>query len=418
MTSERHLEARSAIEALRAGVPNRSAIRLLASKESALAQDFRERLQSCRQALRDDRATDGILLAGAFGAGKSHHLGYLAEFARQENWIVSLLAISKETPLFDAAKLFAAAVRTAIVPDINDDLMIAALQRLGEQRQSYDDLAAWTGEEVRAGRIASLFAALLWLVPKKTADPDDLAQIARFFGGAKLGLSEVKRWLRQAGAAKQFAVSPVRTRNLTEQRLRFAPRLLAAAGFAGWGILLDEVELIGRYSPLQRGRSYGELARWLGIDDKASVPGILAVAAITEDFADEMFVQKGDDEKIPSLLEGRGLTQQAAAAALAIARLKRADHRLTSPDERELRQAFFKIRTLYEDAYGWRPPEVSLGPPQATRFMRQYVKSWITAWDIQRIYHESPLIKVDRIAPAYTELSHLEEPPHVDEGDH
>ncbi|MGH7120308.1 MAG: hypothetical protein ACREFP_15190 [Acetobacteraceae bacterium] len=193
------------------------------------------------------------------------------------------------------------------------------------------------------------------MIPKKIADPGDLARIARFFGGAKLGPSEVKRWLREAGAAKRFAVSLVRARELTEQRLRFTPRLPAAAGFAGWRILSNEVELIGRYSSLQRGRSYAELACWLDIDETASIPGVPTVAAITEDFVDEMFVQRSDDEKIPRLPKERGPTHQAASAELAIARLKRADHRLTAPDETELRQA--------------------LGPPQATRFMRQYVKS-------------------------------------------
>jgi hypothetical protein len=44
--------------------------------------------------------------------------------------------------------------------------------------------------------------------------------------------------------------------DLTRQRLRFVPRLIAAAGYSGWVLLLDEVELVGRYSVLQRRRSY------------------------------------------------------------------------------------------------------------------------------------------------------------------
>ena len=47
------------------------------------------------------------------------------------------------------------------------------------------------------------------------------------------------------------------------QRLRFAAKLLAAAGYAGWVVLFDEVELIGRYSLQQRAKSYAELARWV-----------------------------------------------------------------------------------------------------------------------------------------------------------
>ena len=47
------------------------------------------------------------------------------------------------------------------------------------------------------------------------------------------------------------------------QRFRFVPRLMAAAGYKGWIVLLDEVELIGRYSLLQRAKSYAEVARWV-----------------------------------------------------------------------------------------------------------------------------------------------------------
>ncbi|MGH7068987.1 MAG: BREX system ATP-binding domain-containing protein [Acetobacteraceae bacterium] len=416
MSAEKALDARMAIEALRAGVPNRSAIRLLASADSPLAQEFQNRLRACRQGLREDRAVDGIIIAGAFGAGKSHQLGYLGELARQENWIVSLLPISKETPLFDPAKVFAAAVRTAIVPDANDDVMTAAMQRLGERRNDDVRLELWTDEEVRNGRLARLFAALLRLIQKGNVQPDDLARIARFFGGAKLNLGEVKRWLKEAGVAKLFQLSPVRARDLTRQRLRFAPRLLTAAGFSGWCILLDEVELIGRYSLLQRGKSYSELAWWLGMDDKTGIPGVFTIAAITEDFSAAMFDRMGDDETVAPLLEQRGLAHEGALARLAIGRLKREDYRLNAPDESHLRQALAKIRILYEDAYGWQPPSTELAPPQASKFMRQHVKSWITAWDIQRLYGESARIRIEKFEPDYTESSGLEQSPGADEG--
>ncbi|MDA8049880.1 MAG: DUF2791 family P-loop domain-containing protein [Rhodospirillales bacterium] len=416
MNTDTRLDARSAIEALRAGVPNRAAIRRLGTPDSPLVHDFETRLRASRQALRDDRPVDGIVIAGAFGAGKSHQLGYLAECAGKGNFVVSLLPISKETPLFDPARLFAAAIRAAVVPDANDDVMTAAMHRLVEKLGRYDDLELWTSGEVKSGRLSSMFAALLWLIPKKSIEPDILARIARFFGGAKLSVTDVKRWLRETGASKLFPLSPVRAPELSLQRLRFAPRLLAAAGFEGWCILLDEVELIGRYSAMQRGKSYAELARWLGMDEKNCVPGILTVAAITEDFSNEMFDQKADDEKIPQLLEQRGLAQQAEMARKGIARLKRQDHRLNAPGQSLLLKALETIRILYDDAYGWIPPDTEMTAPQATKFMRQYVRSWITTWDIQRLYRQETQIEVKKFEPDYSESDALEQSPDADEG--
>ncbi len=141
------ISARSAIEALRAGVPNPAAIRLLETDESALQQNFRAALQLCGSALRDEEQPEGIVVAGAFGAGKSHQLGYLGILAQQENFVVSLVPISKETPLFDPARLFAAAIRAAVVPDAIDDVMTAVMARLHPNSDRYEALEYWTTAE-------------------------------------------------------------------------------------------------------------------------------------------------------------------------------------------------------------------------------------------------------------------------------
>jgi len=401
--------ARSAIEALRAGVPNRAAIRLLEPDEGALRRNFLERLQLCDPALRDDEQPEGIVIAGAFGAGKSHQLGYFAILAQQENFIVSLIPISKETPLFDPARLFSAAVRAAAVPDANDDVMTAVMARLHPNSDRFEALEYWTTAEAQARRLSSLFAALLHLMPRRTTDPDDHVRMARFFAGGKLSLTIAKSWLREAGAARLFDLKPVRETDLALQRLRFAPRLFRAAGYSGWCIFLDEAELIARYSPLQRGRAYGELARWLGSNREECIPGVVTVAAITDDFPDQMFRQRHDDERIPPLLETRGLLRQAAMARSGIAWLERRRVRLSPPDEAGLRRSLEKIGALYRDAYHWAPPTIEIGERLAGKSVRQYVKSWITIWDIMRLYGETPVINTETITIDYAESTAVED---------
>jgi hypothetical protein len=408
------IAARSAIEALRAGVPNRAAIRLLGSDDDPLRQDFSDRLGRCAPA-HDGRQLEGIILSGAFGAGKSHQLGYLAELARQEKFVVSLVPISKETPLFDPARLFAAAVRAAVVPDANDDVMTASMRRLRPNSDSYDALELWTTTEVREGRLAPLFAALLYLIPRRTSDPDDHARITRFFAGGRLTVTVVKGWLRDAGAARLFELKPIRETELAPQRIRFAPRLFRAAGYCGWCLLLDEVELIGRYSPLQRGRSYAELARWLGLDGDAAIPGLLTVAAVTDDFTTQMFAQKRDDELIPPRLEQRGLVRQSIMAKRGMEWLERHQARLVPPEEAGLRRSLDKIAAFYGDVYGWTLPRIDIGERLAGKSMRQYVKSWITSWDIERLYGQTPHIEAQTIVTDYSENSEIEQAP-VDGG--
>jgi hypothetical protein len=402
------IEARGAIEALRAGVPNRAAVRQLGERDGGLVNPFLDSLKRCADGFEQGRQAEGTLVWGGFGAGKSHLLGFMRELALERNFVVSLVPVSKETPMFDPARLFAAAIRAAEVPGVNDDVMTVALWRLKPSTDPYDRLEAWATEEARRGSLSTLFAALLWLIPRLS--PEEHVRIARFFGGGRLNATVVKAWLRAHGAAKLFDLKPTREADLARQRLRFAPHLFASVGLAGWCVLLDEVELIGRYSPLQRGRSYAELERWLGRDVSDALPGVTTVAAFADDYGDEMFDRRGDEELIPKALEQKGLTRQVILARSCIEELRRRRGvRLAGLDEAALTSAQGRIAELYSDAYQWRPSDHALGERLAAKSIRQYIKSWITRWDIERLYGERPTIEADTISTDYTESAELEQ---------
>jgi P-loop Domain of unknown function (DUF2791) len=228
----------------------------------------------------------------------------------------------------------------------------------------------------------------------------------------------VKAWLRDGGAARLFDLRAVKEAELAVQRLHFAPRLLRAAGYAGWCLFLDEVELIGRYAPLQRARSYAELARWLGLDQSRMIPGLVTVAAVTDDFAAEMFGRKRDAELLPSRLEERGLQHQAALARRGIEWLERRQSPLLPPAEAGLRRSLNTVAGCYRKVYGWAPSRLDIGGRLAGKSMRQYVKSWITTWDIERLYGQTPQIAAETIATDYSERGEINQvPPEAGESD-
>lgn len=410
MKNRSPIDARSAIEALRAGVPNRAAIRRLEERDGGLLNPFLDSLRRCSDAFERGRQAEGNLVWGGFGSGKSHLLSFMRELALEHNFVVSLVPVSKETPMFDPARLFATAIRTAEIPGDNDDAMTVALWRLKPNTDPYDRLEAWATDEASKGSLSKVFAALLWLIPR--VGPEEHVRIARFFGGGRLNATVVKSWLRAHGAAKLFDVKPTREADLARQRLLFAPQLFAAVGLAGWCVLLDEVELIGRYSPLQRGRSYAELERWLGRDESQGLPGITTVAAFTDDYVSQMFddPKRRDEELIPKVLEQKGLARQAALSGAFMQELRRGRGvRLAVPDQAALASAQARISELYHAAYDWRPTDMTIGERRATNSFRQYIKSWITRWDIERLYHERPAIESSTIKTDYTENMELEQ---------
>ena len=150
--------------------------------------------------------------------------------------------------------------------------------------------------------------------------------LVRFWGGEPLRISDLRRALRSVGAAGLFSFTPVPARELARQRFRFAARLFRAAGHAGWIVLFDEVELIGRYSLLQRGRSYAELARWLGSPQPDSAVPLSAVFAMTDDFEAAVLTGKDDRTQIPARLRAKQSPEWDETAALAEAGMRHIEH--------------------------------------------------------------------------------------------
>jgi P-loop Domain of unknown function (DUF2791) len=212
--------------------------------------------------------------------------------------------------------------------------------------------------------------------------------VVRFWAGEALRVPDLRRALKGVGAGGQFTFPAVAARELARQRTRFLSRLLRAAGHAGWVVLFDEVELIGRYSLLQRGRSYAELARWSGAAREDPSAPLATALALTDDFEAAVLVGKDDRHQVPSRMRDKQTSEWAETAALAekgIRALQRDVLLLSSPDAAELDRAYDTLKRLHADAYDWSPPDVAgLERLGATR-MRQHVRAWINAWDLVRL---------------------------------
>src|SRR3990170_4654691 len=75
-----------------------------------------------------------------------------------------------------------------------------------------------------------------------------------------------------------------------------------AAGYSGWGFLIDEGGLGSRYSLRERAKFYGELARWMGKLEESNYAGLAVVSSITADFQSKVLEGIDDFEKVPGRL--------------------------------------------------------------------------------------------------------------------
>jgi hypothetical protein len=405
--------ARRAIEALRAGVPNEAAVAALETAETGIRDRFQAALDVA-SAGGDLAAAPGLLIAGGFGAGKSHLLGHLRLRALADNFVVSRVSISKETPLYDLRKVYAAIMRNTTVPEMNDDVMRAVLSTLKSGDPAFERLEDWISAS--PPRVAPVFAAILYLLSKSATGPDLKRRFERFLAGGKINKSILNQALKECGARKLFDLKFTEAA-IVADRVRLAPRLMRAAGYRGWCILFDEVELIGRYSLFQRGKAYAELARWLGLDEATAVEGIVTVAAITDDFATSVIVDKRDNQLIETRLTARGLVAEAKRAAAAMKAIQSDAASLHPPRDAELARDLETVRRLYERAYGWPPPAIGVGARTSSKSMRAYIRSWITQWDMLRLYGEQASVESRPLSISYAEAPELEEQSPESDGD-
>ena len=129
-TASAKVNNRRALEALRNGVPNGDAVDVLGCSQPEVERVFNEMLARLSGEGEGPESGQGMLVAGEFGSGKSHLLGYLERQALSQNFICSRVVISKETPLFDMDKVYRAVVENGRVPGVTGQMVEEIAQKL------------------------------------------------------------------------------------------------------------------------------------------------------------------------------------------------------------------------------------------------------------------------------------------------
>lgn len=418
METDRTIDYRRALEALRNGVPNRDAVSALGSNQPDAENAFLQRLPAVQSFAEEGKQVPGLLIAGGFGAGKSHSLDYFEHLAVSKNFVCSRVVISKETPLFDPSKVYLAAIDGAVVPGLSGQAIREIALRLQPEGRKYAEFVEWANRPTSG--LSQMFMATLLLHERLYNDPELLDHITNFWSGEPLSISRIRQGLKQIDCSGAYSLKPIKVKDLALQRFLFVSRLILAAGYSGWVLLIDEIELVGRYSLLQRGRSYAELARWMGRVEGETYPGLTAVATITDDFGLAVLQEKSDRDRIGARFRGKETveyTTLAGRAETGMRIIERETLTLKAPDELSLADIYQRIKEIHGKAYSWDPPEISTVEASMRRQMRSYVRRWVNEWDLRRLYPGAELSAEEEqgMGPTYEQDESLEGPSESDD---
>ncbi|MBI5016774.1 MAG: DUF2791 family P-loop domain-containing protein [Deltaproteobacteria bacterium] len=366
--------ARNAIEALRSGVPSRHAVAQLGTTQF----DIKDRFESARDAVAAGLGTEPLVLAANFGAGKSHLLEYFQALAERANFVTAYLVISPEMLLGNPHVVLKAIAESARPPGRTGKALRELSSDVSTPSEGFAALRLWA----RDADIRDRFQALLHLYEEFRADEELRTQILDDIEGKPLSKGLIKKKLKELGQTAVYDLTGPRNPLLAHDRIRVLARFFRACGCNGLVILFDELERLARCTLKQRIAAYEEIGWWQAI---SQTPGssILPIFAMTSGFVENTVVAGKHDETrfaaaAPALDESERNGQRG------INLLKAPPLRLAAPTAEQEEEVRYRIKAIYEQAYGVSVPTLPAGRRDVRTSIRADIRRWITLWDLYR----------------------------------
>lgn len=330
-------EAERIIESLRSGVPFPSLAERLPIGRSRLLSLVRERLGDERPA--------PLIVRAHYGDGKTHFLQAIAGQAQDSQWVVSRVSISREAPLSNLDKLYSVVAQGTRVPGSRQVGIQPILEHL--RGRTAEVLAQLQQAHIPERLQLSVEA---YLQDELQYRDELLADLS----GDMMAVSRLRQILKELfGQSRRFdrytlSRDPIWT-------FRLLAQLIQLAGYQGWVLLIDELELIGKVGLGARAHAYANLI--------ALTPGgggperTLVVGALASNYYTDVIEEKQDTFRIIEWLTKRGRTEEAQSARAGLALLEAAEA-LPPLSSREMRVLFESIREAHGVAYQWAPPDL------------------------------------------------------------
>lgn len=381
-------EAQRVIQALRTGVPTRAVVQTLGSGQSMLEKHLLASLSDVRSGA--DARVSGFVFNGGFGQGKSHLLEVFSTLALNANFVVSYATVSRNLPLHMSLSILNELAASARVRDQVDGGLVEVISDAVENGVRFNELVRWTDAEVASGRLASLFGGIASALCELRPSGDHFEVIIQYLNGNGVYpvIGDVRKAIAAVGVDSGQLKKPTAATR-AEQTARFLSRLFCEIGYAGWVILIDELELIRLQGPVSRGKAYAELAFWMGLDPQRPLSNVVTVGAVTDDFVHVYLNQdiESDRTLIPNRLRSTDSNFDLAIPAeigmdFLIQQDANTTQRLTLRRASEVQTA---IRQQYALALACSPSEITITAPEVRKLpIRTMIRKWITYWDLER----------------------------------
>ncbi|MDX2271340.1 MAG: BREX system ATP-binding domain-containing protein [Cyanobacteriota bacterium] len=372
------------IESLRSGIPTRLSTRELPDLRAGLTQQMQEDLQTFGS------QTCGRLIWGAYGQGKTHALTSIEHLALDMGFAVSRVALSREVSCHHLLNFYSRVASILRLPDKQGFGLAHPLSHKTTSQLAQSPLA-------QADRYSHPLPALI-LEDSFYAIGDDQELLFGDLAGTRLTLPELRRIHRdcRGGSLPRFPVSFKASEHASAYFGVLADAIVLA-GYKGWVILIDEVELIGRLGKLGRLQAYRHLNWLLRWSSQANPYPVYTVGMAASSLRHDVWFS---GHLTPTARHDRALIPALAAERLGetVAQdlIRFFDQAISShcPSIQPLRSQDLvillnKIVDLHSIAYDWQPQVdvLALIESVGSQPIRTHLRATLEALDMAYLYH-------------------------------
>ena len=333
-------EARKVIEALRSGVSSRAVGQYFSSARRDLLSGVSAQLSH----VCESRVSEGMLITGAYGEGKTHLLNTVFNMAHENNMAVSFVSLSKETPFDKPYFVYQKLLSNTYLPKRLQPGFFDMLNHITPNSPLASEMLAYTAKHLEVDKLFYLLRAFF-----STDDMDEKFLLQGDLEGNLVSNVKLRQIYRRIFSEKAVSNTNFSKTKHMSSYFSMISRLFLAMGYAGWVILFDEGELIGRLGKKARLIAYKHMADFLF--PKESLTSVYTLFAFTTSYIEDVIEGKHEFENLakaeldPHEKEPAERTLRALMAAKQLQPL-RVD---------EIKAVMESLLDFYKRAYDWNP---------------------------------------------------------------
>ena len=397
-------QAMHVIEALRSGVPSRTVGAYFSEARPGMLNRIRSRMD----AVAASGKSDGMIFRGSYGEGKTHMLNTILSMASEKNMVVSCVSLGKETPMHLPHLLYGKLIANTYLPGTEQPGFRQKLEEIAPGSGVAGELQAYTATGLETNKIYFVLKDM-W----ETQDDDEREQFLADLEGDFVSSALVKRVFRRVtGKPAQFNQNFTKTKHYGDY-FAFMSAMFRRLGYAGWVILFDEAELIGRLGKKARAKSYGTMQSFLR--PSAMLEAVFSVFAFSSSFTEEVIDKKHEFENAETIFADDAASLKAAKATLnAIIDAPE----LASLSKAEILRVLESIQEFHGMAYDWEPqidPETIYNETEGAGYLlRTRIRAAIELLDQLYQYGKAGKIRITELGKEQFEE---DDTPPLPEGD-